>query len=118
MERLRPVPARESTSLVGPPADRRDSRPLHIRGRPVRLWHALRLDSPPMLAPMPRPLTDRQRWQEELAELPAQIARWQRDLDCLAPDDRIRREMLEWMIRRDRLRMETLAKWLEAEEAR
>src|SRR5689334_12452928 len=61
-----PVPARESTSLVGPPADRRDSPPLRNRGPLVGLWHALRLDSPPMLAPMPRPLTDRQRWQEEL----------------------------------------------------
>ncbi len=58
---------------------------------------------------MPRPLTDRQRWQEELDELPAQIAWWEKELASLAPDDRVRREMLEWMIRRARRRLETLA---------
>ena len=60
---------------------------------------------------MPRPLTDRQRWQEELNELPAQITRWEKEVAALSPNER-RREMYEWMIRRDRLRMETLRKWL------
>jgi hypothetical protein len=69
-----------------------------------------------MMASMPRPLTDRQRWQEELAELPAQIARWESELAALALGARVRREMLEWMARRDRLRMETLAKWIEQAE--
>lgn len=61
---------------------------------------------------MLRPMTDRQRWEEELAELPAHVARWQKELAELGPGDRIRREMLEWMIRRDKLRMETLRQWL------
>lgn len=71
-----------------------------------------------MMASMPRPLTERQRWQEELADLPAQIARWDSELAALAPAERVRREMLEWMARRDRLRMETLAKWLAAGDGR
>lgn len=57
-------------------------------------------------------LTDRQRWQEELAELPALIGRWENELAGLPPGERTRREMYDWMIRRDRLRLETLAKWL------
>ena len=60
---------------------------------------------------MPRPLTERERWEEELAELPAHIARWEKELAALPPGE-CRREMYEWMIRRDRLRMETLRKWL------
>ena len=67
---------------------------------------------------MPKPMTDRQRWQEELAELPAQIARWESDLAKLPPGDRVRREMLDWMTRRDKLRMATLRTWLAAGEAR
>lgn len=67
---------------------------------------------------MPRPVTDRQRWQEELAELPVQIARWESELVRLAPGDRVRREMLEWMIRRDKLRIEMLRTWLAAGEGR
>ena len=43
---------------------------------------------------MPRPLTDRQRWEEELAELPTQIARWKNELISLTSSDRVRREML------------------------
>lgn len=61
---------------------------------------------------MPRALTDRQRWEEELAELPAQVARGQKELAELDPGDHTRRAMLEWMIRRDKLRMETLRQWL------
>ena len=74
----------------------------HLRheGSPAALCNAPRLDAPPTLATMPRPLTDRQRWQEELAELPSQVARRQVELAALAPGDRVRREMLEWMIRR------------------
>lgn len=60
---------------------------------------------------MPRTLTDRQRWEEELAELPAQVNKWEKELAALPPGER-RREMYEWMIRRDRLRMETLRIWL------
>lgn len=92
----------------------------HLRSG--RLLHGLcnapRLDVQPTLAPMPRLLTDRQRWQSELAELPAQIARRQVELVGLAPGDRVRREMLEWMMRRDRLRMKTLTTWLAAGDAR
>ena len=61
---------------------------------------------------MPRPRNERQAWEEELAELPDQIARWGRELTSLSPADRVRREMLEWMIRRDKLRIETLRRWL------
>jgi hypothetical protein len=78
------------------------------------LCNAPRLDGYPTLAPMPRPLTDRQRWQEELAELSALAARRQAELSELALSDRVGREMLGWMIRRDRLRMETLRTWLAA----
>jgi hypothetical protein len=65
---------------------------------------------------MPRPLTDRQRWQEEMIALPAQIPRWETELAALASGDRIRREMFQWMSRRDRLRMETLAKSISESE--
>ena len=41
------------------------------------------------MAPMPRPLTERQRIEEELAELPPQIARWESNLATLAPGDRV-----------------------------
>jgi hypothetical protein len=61
---------------------------------------------------MPRPLTERQHWEEELAELPEQVRKWEKELTALSPGER-RREMYEWMIRRDRLRMETLRRWLE-----
>jgi hypothetical protein len=56
-------------------------------------------------------LTERQRWQEELDELPAQVLKWETELAALPPGER-RREMYTWMIRRDRLRMETLRGWL------
>ena len=65
----------------------------------------------PYAGAMPRPLTERQRWQQELDELPAQITGWEKELAALPPGER-RREMYDWMIRRDRLRMETLRKWL------
>jgi hypothetical protein len=58
-------------------------------------------------------LTERQRWQEELDELPQQISKWEEELSALPPGER-RREMYQWMIRRDRLRMETLRGWLAA----
>jgi hypothetical protein len=65
---------------------------------------------------MPRPLTDRQKWEQERAEVSAQIARWQAEIVRLGPGDRTRSEMLEWMVRRDMLRMETLRKWIAADE--
>jgi hypothetical protein len=48
--------------------------------------------------------------------LPAQIPRWETELAALASGDRIRREMFQWMSRRDRLRMETLAKSISESE--
>jgi hypothetical protein len=54
---------------------------------------------------MPRPLTERQALEQERAELPEQIAAYQRELDATPIQNRGRREMREWQIRRDKKRL-------------
>ena len=54
---------------------------------------------------MPPPTNERQRLERERAELPGQIAAYQRDLAATPPENRGRREMLEWQIRRDQKRL-------------
>ena len=55
---------------------------------------------------MPRPMTERQAWERELREeLPAQLAKYQEDLAATPPENRERRERLEWQIRRAQKRM-------------
>jgi hypothetical protein len=54
---------------------------------------------------MPRPLNERQALEQERAELLAQIAAYQRELDATPIQNRGRREMREWQIRRDKKRL-------------
>ncbi len=54
---------------------------------------------------MPRPLNERQSLERERAELPSQIAAYQRELDATPPENKARREMREWQIRRVQKRM-------------
>ena len=51
-------------------------------------------------------MTERQAWERELREeLPAQLAKYQEDLAATPPENRERRERLEWQIRRAQKRM-------------
>ena len=68
-----------------------------------------------MLA-MPRPTSEREAWEAELHELPAQIATTQRELDATPIEAQDRRERLQWQIRRDEKRMTELRKRLTAAE--
>lgn len=57
---------------------------------------------------MVRPFNEREAWAQERAELPAQMATWQRDLDATHAENTARRERLAWNIRRDQKRMAEL----------
>jgi hypothetical protein len=57
---------------------------------------------------MPRPRSERHVWEDERAEIPAQIAAWQRDLAATPADDREGRERLMWLTRRAEQRMAEL----------
>ena len=57
---------------------------------------------------MVRPFNEREAWAEERAELPAQIAALQRDLDAIPAENTARRERLAWNIRRDQKRLAEL----------
>lgn len=57
---------------------------------------------------MPRPLTDRQPWEEELAELAQKAAKHREALATLPAHDRTRREFHDWLIRAAEKRMEEL----------
>jgi hypothetical protein len=49
---------------------------------------------------MPRPRNERQALEEERdVELPAQLAKYRRDLDATPRRDKTRREFIEWQIR-------------------
>ena len=49
---------------------------------------------------MPRPRNERQSLEEERdVELPAQIARYRRELEAIPLTDKTRREFIEWQIR-------------------
>jgi hypothetical protein len=54
---------------------------------------------------MPTPPRERLRLELELTELPGQIAGYRRDLTETPAQDKTRREMLDWQIRRDRKRL-------------
>jgi hypothetical protein len=56
-------------------------------------------------ASMPRPLSERQAFERERAELPSQLAAHQRKLDATPPEHKARRERLLWQIRRVQKRM-------------
>jgi hypothetical protein len=58
---------------------------------------------------MPAPTNERQALERERAELPAQVANYQRELDATPPEYKERRERLEWQIRRVRKRMGEIA---------
>ena len=54
---------------------------------------------------MPRPMNERQSLEQERAELPSQLAAHQAQLDATSPENKARRERLEWQIRRVQKRM-------------
>ena len=54
---------------------------------------------------MSAPTNERQALERERAELPAHVANYQRELDATPPENRERRERLEWQIRRAEKRM-------------
>jgi len=54
---------------------------------------------------MPIPRNERQALEEELAELPEQIAAYQRELAATPIENRARRGIREWQIRRDKKRL-------------
>ena len=49
---------------------------------------------------MPRPRSERQSLEAELAELPGQIAGYERELAATPAEDKTRCEWLEWQVRR------------------
>jgi hypothetical protein len=61
-----------------------------------------------MLSAMPRPRSEREQWKEERAEIPAQIAALQRDLDATPATHSERCEGLTWKIRRAEQRLAEL----------
>jgi hypothetical protein len=61
-----------------------------------------------ILAGMPRPRRERHAREDERAELPAQGAALQHDLDATPIENTPRRDRLTWTIRRARLRMAEL----------
>jgi hypothetical protein len=54
------------------------------------------------------PFYEREAWAQERAELPAQIAAWQRDLATTPATDTLARERLTWRIRRAERRLAEL----------
>ena len=66
------------------------------------------------MATMPRPLSERQAWERERhEELPHQLATLEADLAATLRTNKVRRETLEWQIRRVQLRMAELERRLE-----
>ena len=59
-------------------------------------------------ASVPRPLSDRRKWEEELAELPLKVAEHQAALAALPPGDRKWRDFHTWLLRRAEQRMADL----------
>jgi hypothetical protein len=58
-----------------------------------------------ILSHMPAPINERHSLERELAELPTEIIKYQRELEGTPQENRARRERLGWQIRRDRKRM-------------
>jgi len=54
---------------------------------------------------MPAPTNERQALERELAELPEDLAAYQKELAARAPADKPQRERLTWQIRRVQKRM-------------
>ena len=54
---------------------------------------------------MPAPTNERQSLERERAELPSQLTAHQAQLDATPPENKARRERLEWQIRRMQKRM-------------
>jgi len=54
---------------------------------------------------MPAPINERQSLERERAELPEQLAAHQAQLDATPPENKARREMREWQIRRAQKRL-------------
>ena len=57
---------------------------------------------------MPRPRSERQSLDEESAELPGQLAGYQRELALTPAEDKTRWELLEWQIQRAQQRLATI----------
>jgi chromosome segregation ATPase len=66
---------------------------------------------------MPRPRSERQSLEEELAELPGQLAGYRRELVLTPAEDKTRWEFLEWQIQRAQNRRATIEGRLAAIQA-
>jgi len=62
---------------------------------------------------MPRPLNERQSLEQDLAEIPGQIAAYRQELENRRPP-KARRERLEWQIREREKRLDDVRKRLAA----
>jgi len=65
---------------------------------------------------MPRPLSDREKWQEERLELIQKRTEYQTELETTLMKHKSRRQFLDWHIRRMTLRLAELEKRLAALE--
>jgi hypothetical protein len=66
----------------------------------------------PIITHMPTPTNERHRLEHELREeLPARLAAYQQEL-ASGSADKVRREQIEWQIRRVEARMATVRAWL------
>ncbi len=63
---------------------------------------------------MPRPLSDREKWQEERLEVIQKRAEYQSELETTLMKHKSRRQFLDWQIRRMTLRLAELEKRLAA----
>ena len=61
-----------------------------------------------MIPGMPRPRSERQSLEEELAELPGQLAGYRRQLALTPAEDKTRWEFLGWQIQRAQRRLATI----------
>ena len=67
---------------------------------------------------MPASTNERQALERERAELPGQLAAHQAQLDATPPENKARREMREWQIRRARKRLAEIEARLAGSEQR
>jgi hypothetical protein len=61
-----------------------------------------------MIVDVPRPRTERQSIEEELAELPAQLASYRSEQARTPREDRVRWQYLDWQIRNTQNRLKAL----------
>lgn len=92
--------------------------PLAVRW--PRVYQRRRIEGSPhcpywaIISGMPAPNNERQAFERERAELPDQIATYQRELDATPAENKARRERLAWLIRRNQKRLVEIERRLAA----